>query len=80
MLGDGDEVDELSLVEDSYASASESTLMTIVETFQQQDSRQIQESCADTKQIMSLSSDSDYQLNLSLDSLKDKPIFVSYIH
>lgn len=75
LAGEIDDADEVSLADDSYTSASESTLLTIMETLQQQQQqqdKQMYDSCPDSRQIMSGSSGSDYPLNLSVDSLKEK--------
>lgn len=61
-LEDGEET---SLADDSYTSASESTLLTILDP-------QMHGSCADVRQIMSMSGGSEYSLNISMESLKDK--------
>ncbi|XP_043258588.1 TATA element modulatory factor [Colletes gigas] len=72
-----DEPDEASLAEDSYTSASESTLTTILETFQQKEQAKskidipISVSCPDDKQAL-IKSYTEVGLNLSLDSLKEK--------
>ncbi|KAJ8664856.1 hypothetical protein QAD02_006518 [Eretmocerus hayati] len=60
-------LDDASLADDSYASASESTLMTIMESLQAI-------SDSESRQMMSTSTGSlDFPLNLSIESLKDKP-------
>ncbi|XP_076161180.1 TATA element modulatory factor isoform X4 [Ptiloglossa arizonensis] len=80
-----DEPDEVSLAEDSYTSASESTVTTILETFQQKEqtkgiidisanissSGKMHDSCSDDKQAL-MKSCTDVGLNLSLDTLKEK--------
>ncbi|XP_066595257.1 TATA element modulatory factor-like [Prorops nasuta] len=82
VIPDVDETDETSLAEDSYTSASETTIMTIMETLHQFDQSKnilelsdnnlkMHESCPDGRQILKkLSSESP--LNLSLDSIKEK--------
>ncbi|KAI4499560.1 hypothetical protein M0802_005456 [Mischocyttarus mexicanus] len=83
IIPDVDELDELSLAEDSYTSASESTVMTIMETFQQYDQTKpkldftsinvkMHESYQDSSKQVSLKSSTESQLNTSLDSLKEK--------
>ncbi|XP_008212995.1 TATA element modulatory factor isoform X2 [Nasonia vitripennis] len=75
LTGEADDVDEVSLADDSYTSASESTLLTIMESLhqqQQQQEKQMHDSCPDSRQTMSGSAGSDYPLNVSLDSLKEK--------
>lgn len=57
--------EETSLADDSYTSASESTLLTVLDP-------QLQGSCADVRQIMSMSAGSEYSLSVSMESLKDK--------
>ncbi|XP_015595309.1 TATA element modulatory factor isoform X2 [Cephus cinctus] len=82
VIPDIDESDEVSLAEDSYTSASESTVMTVMETFQQLDptktkidlvdrNLKMHDSCPDSRQIL-MKPGEDNQLNLSLDSLKEK--------
>ncbi|KAK2586797.1 hypothetical protein KPH14_011822 [Odynerus spinipes] len=82
IIPDVDELDEVSFAEDSYTSASESTVMTIMEPFQQCDQAKpkmeftginvkMHESYPDNKQV-SLKSSTESQLNTSLDSLKEK--------
>ncbi|OAD60740.1 TATA element modulatory factor [Eufriesea mexicana] len=81
-----DEIDEVSFAEDSYTSASESTVMTILETLQQKEQakskteilinasstdEKMHDSCLDNKIIMKKAS-ADARLNLSLDSLSEK--------
>ncbi|XP_076627885.1 TATA element modulatory factor isoform X2 [Colletes latitarsis] len=72
-----DEPDEASLAEDSYTSASENTLTTILETFQQKEQAKskieipVSVSCSDDKQAL-MKSYAEVGLNLSLDSLKEK--------
>ncbi|XP_054009031.1 TATA element modulatory factor isoform X1 [Hylaeus anthracinus] len=80
-----DEPEEASLAEDSYTSASESTLTTMLETLQQKEqvkgkmeipdsvlpSGKMYDSCSDGKPAL-MTSYTDTSLNLSLDSLKDK--------
>lgn len=80
-----DEIDEASFAEDSYTSASESTVMTISETLQQKEqakskteilintssSEKMHDSCLDNKIIMK-KANTDARLNLSLDSLSEK--------
>ncbi|KAG7209879.1 hypothetical protein KM043_011481 [Ampulex compressa] len=77
-----DESDEISLAEDSYTSASESTVMTIMETYQQLEQTKskiefsnlnaaMHDSCSDGKQFSTKAS-TEVQLNLSLDSMKEK--------
>ncbi|XP_057324229.1 TATA element modulatory factor isoform X1 [Microplitis mediator] len=67
-----DESDEISQAEDSYTSASESTMMTIMETFHQQlDQKRMHDSCSDTSKSVCPTSVSSSQLESSLDSLKD---------
>ncbi|XP_014210575.1 TATA element modulatory factor [Copidosoma floridanum] len=70
---DPEDGDEVSLADDSYTSASESTMMTIVETAQLHhlESRQMHESYPDPRQVACVSPGSDYSMNLSLESLKD---------
>lgn len=53
-----DDQDEPSLADDSYTSASESNLLTMVESFQNRDSdsqQQMQDSCSDSRSLMSTS-------------------------
>ncbi|KAG8042159.1 hypothetical protein G9C98_000150 [Cotesia typhae] len=66
-----DESDEISQAEDSYTSASESTLMTIMETFHQQldQTKRLHDSSESAKSTCITSASS--QLESSLDSLKD---------
>lgn len=66
-----DESDEISQAEDSYTSASESTLMTIMETFHQQldQTKRVHDSSEPAKSTCITSASS--QLESSLDSLKD---------
>ncbi|XP_076757592.1 TATA element modulatory factor isoform X2 [Xylocopa sonorina] len=80
-----DEPDEPSLAEDSYTSTSETTVMTILETFQQKEqpkskmeipftiasSGKMHDSCPDGKLTLKKTS-GDQRLNLSLDSLNEK--------
>jgi len=83
---DVDELDEVSMAEDSYTSASEGTVMTVLESFQQLDtvknkielvdvnvkmSTKMHDSCSEDKQI-STKSGTESILNLSLDSMKEK--------
>lgn len=82
---DTNEPDEVSLAEDSYTSASESTVVTMLESFQQKEqvkskiempmnvssSGQMHDLCSDGKQILKRGS-TDGSLNLSLDSLSEK--------
>ncbi|XP_020292159.1 TATA element modulatory factor isoform X2 [Pseudomyrmex gracilis] len=81
---DVDELDEASVAEDSYTSASEGTIMTILEPFQQLDagknkmelvdvkiSAQMHDSCPDNRQLLAKAC-TENKLNLSLDSLKEK--------
>ncbi|XP_015175996.1 PREDICTED: TATA element modulatory factor-like isoform X2 [Polistes dominula] len=83
IIPDVDELDELSLAEDSYTSASESTVMTIMETFQQYDQTRpkldftsmnvkMHESYQDSSKQVLLKSSTESQLTTSLDSLKEK--------
>ncbi|XP_026671613.1 TATA element modulatory factor isoform X2 [Ceratina calcarata] len=74
-----DEVDEPSLAEDSYTSASEITVMTILETLQQKEqgkpvgvssSIKMHDSYPDGKLVLKKST--DQRLNLSQDSLSEK--------
>ena len=82
VIPDVDESDEISLAEDSYTSASESTVMTIMETFQQVDQAKAKkefsesnlkmlDSFADSSHL-SMNSSAEYPLNVSLDSIKEK--------
>lgn len=84
VIPDVDEPDEASMAEDSYTSASEGTVMTMVEPFPQLDavknkmelvdakiSARMHDSCPDDKQ-MTTRSCTESKLNLSLDSLKEK--------
>ncbi|XP_029041906.2 TATA element modulatory factor isoform X1 [Osmia bicornis bicornis] len=82
---DTNEPDEVSLAEDSYTSASESTVVTMLESFQHKEqvkskiempmnassSGQMHDLCSDGKQILKRGS-IDGSLNLSLDSLSEK--------
>ncbi|KAH0947346.1 hypothetical protein HN011_005049 [Eciton burchellii] len=83
---DVDELDEVSVAEDSYTSASEGTVMTVLESFQQLDtvrnkielvdvnmkiSTKMHESCLEDKQ-MSTKPSTESKLNLNLDSMKEK--------
>ncbi|XP_012139499.1 TATA element modulatory factor [Megachile rotundata] len=84
---DTNEPDEVSLAEDSYTSASETTVMTILETFQQKEqikskmdipinassSGQMHDLCSDGKQMLKKGSmDASSNLNLNLDSMNEK--------
>lgn len=82
IIPDVDELDEASLAEDSYTSASESTVMTVMEPFQQYDQTKskiefttmnvkIHESYSDGKEI-SLKTSTESQLNTNIESLKEK--------
>ncbi|KAH0540884.1 TATA element modulatory factor-like isoform X2 [Cotesia glomerata] len=66
-----DESDEISQAEDSYTSASESTMMTIMENFHQQldQTKRLHDSSESAKSTCITSASS--QLESSLDSLKD---------
>ncbi|KAL0099116.1 hypothetical protein PUN28_020278 [Cardiocondyla obscurior] len=81
-----DEPDEVSLAEDSYTSASEGTVMTILEPLQQLDTvknkieltdmnvkipLKMHDSCPDDRQTSTIAC-VESKLNLSLDSLKEK--------
>ncbi|XP_011642600.1 TATA element modulatory factor-like isoform X2 [Pogonomyrmex barbatus] len=85
VIPDMDEPDEISLAEDSYTSASEGTVMTVLESLQQLDTvknkmelvdvsvkiSKMHDSCPDDRQ-MSIKPCTENKLNLSLDSLKEK--------
>lgn len=86
VIPDVDEPDEVSLAEDSYTSASEGTVMTVLEPLQQLDTVKnkmeladmnvkmpikMHDSCPDDRQ-MSAKTCIESKLNLSLDSLKEK--------
>lgn len=86
VIPDVDEPDEVSLAEDSYTSASEGTVMTVLEPLQQLDivknkmeladmnvkmPIKMHDSCPDDRQ-MSAKICIESKLNLSLDSLKEK--------
>lgn len=86
VIPDVDEPDEVSLAEDSYTSASEGTVMTVLEPLQQLDTVKnkmeladmnvkipikMHDSCPDDRQ-MSAKACVESKLNLSLDSLKEK--------
>lgn len=86
VIPDVDELDEVSLAEDSYTSASEGTIMTILEPFQQLDAvkskmelvevnmkipAKMHDSCPDDRQTAKACL-AEGKLNLSLDSLKEK--------
>lgn len=84
VIPDIDEPDEMSLAEDSYTSASEGTVMTVLESFHQLDAVRskmdlsdvkipikMHDSCPDDRQ-MSVKISTESKLNLSLDSLKEK--------
>ncbi|XP_011881931.1 PREDICTED: TATA element modulatory factor-like [Vollenhovia emeryi] len=86
VIPDVDEPDEVSLAEDSYTSASEGTVMTVLEPLQQLDAAKnkveladmsvkipikMHDSCPDDRQI-SAKTCMESRLNLSLDSLKEK--------
>lgn len=86
VIPDVDEPDEVSLAEDSYTSASEGTIMTVVEPLQQLDTvknkmeladtnvkipTKMHDSCPDDRQT-SAKTCAESKLNLSLDSLKEK--------
>ncbi|XP_033215699.1 TATA element modulatory factor isoform X2 [Belonocnema kinseyi] len=76
VIADIDESDEISLAEDSYTSASESTVMTIMESFQQVDQRAKEISDSNLKMqdsLADLNSSAEYPLISSLDSIKEKP-------
>ncbi|XP_046737383.1 TATA element modulatory factor isoform X2 [Diprion similis] len=90
VIPERDESEEPSLADDSYTSASESTvLLTVMEgTHHQMADRnkskvldfvdrnsKMHDSCPDTSQNVSRSMLADTQLNLSLDSLKEKHSF-----
>lgn len=77
-----DERDEANLAEDSYTSASESTIVTMLEKFQQKEqahnktenlstSENMQDSYSDEK-LTSKKTNTDTRLNLSLDSSSEK--------
>ncbi|XP_072760744.1 uncharacterized protein Tmf [Anoplolepis gracilipes] len=85
VIPDADELDEVSLAEDSYTSASEGTIMTILEP-QQLDAvknkmelaemnvkiaTRMHDSCPDDRQMLAKAC-IENKLNLSLDSLKEK--------
>lgn len=87
VIPDVDELDEVSLAEDSYTSASEGTVMTILEPFQQLDvvkskmelaemsvkmPTKMHDSCPDDRQTSAKVCAAESKLNLSLDSLKEK--------
>ncbi|CAD6201468.1 GSCOCG00000268001-RA-CDS [Cotesia congregata] len=67
-----DESDEISQAEDSYTSASESTMMTIMENFQQQldQSKRLHDSSESAKSTCITSASSQLESS-QLDSLKD---------
>jgi len=85
VIPDVDEADEMSLAEDSYTSASEGTVMTVLEPLQQLDTvknkemtdmnvkipTKMHDSCPDDGQT-SAKTCIESKLNLSLDSLKEK--------
>lgn len=86
VIMDADDLDEASLAEDSYTSASEGTVMTILESFQQSDtiknktelsdmnmktSGKMYDSYLDDKQTLGKVS-METKLNLNLDPLKEK--------
>ncbi|EZA61630.1 TATA element modulatory factor [Ooceraea biroi] len=87
VIPDVDELDEVSVADDSYTSASEGTVMTVLESFQQLDATvknkieladvsmkmptKMHDSCPDDKQT-SAKTCTESKLNLSLDSLKEK--------
>lgn len=84
VIPDVDEPDEVSLAEDSYTSASEGTVMTVLESLQQLDavkskmdlsdvkiSIKMHDSCPDDRQTLAKAC-TENKLNLSLDSLKEK--------
>lgn len=86
VIPDVDEPDEVSLAEDSYTSASEGTVMTVLEPLQQLDTVKnkmeladmnmkmpikMHDSCPDDRQT-SAKVCMESKLNLSLDSLKEK--------
>lgn len=82
VIPDVDETDEMSLAEDSYTSASEGTVMTVLEPLQQLDKNKMEladmnvkikmhDSCPDDRQT-SAKVCMESKLNLSLDSLKEK--------
>lgn len=86
VIPDIDEPDEVSLAEDSYTSASENTVMTVLEPLQQLDMVKnkmeltdmnvkipikMHDSCPDDRQT-SVKTSIESKLNLSLDSLKEK--------
>lgn len=76
VIPDVDESDEISLAEDSYTSASESTVMTIMDSFQQVDQKAKEFSESNLKMhdsLADLNSSADYPLTSSLDSIKEKP-------
>ncbi|KAK0168648.1 hypothetical protein PV327_002426 [Microctonus hyperodae] len=69
-----EELDEISQAEDSYTSASESTVMTIMETLHQQLDQakgKMHESCLESTKSVFHPSMSSSQLETSMDSLKD---------
>lgn len=61
VIPDVDELDELSLAEDSYTSASESTVMTVLESFQQLDAVKSKMELADMNTKISTKSKHDKQ-------------------
>ncbi|XP_025269962.1 TATA element modulatory factor [Camponotus floridanus] len=82
VIPDADELDEVSLAEDSYTSASEGTIMTVLEPLQQNKveladmsvnvgSTRMHDSCPDDRQTLTKAC-IENKLNLSLDSLKEK--------
>ncbi|XP_034948733.1 TATA element modulatory factor [Chelonus insularis] len=69
-----DELDEVSQAEDSYTSASESTVMTIMETLHQQFDQpkgRMYDSYSEPSKSSNLTSIPTSQLEINLDSLKD---------
>ncbi|XP_014477317.1 PREDICTED: TATA element modulatory factor isoform X2 [Dinoponera quadriceps] len=74
VIPDVDELDEVSLAEDSYTSASEGTVMTVLETFQQLDGVKSKMELVDMKMHESHPDDKQARPEgkLCLDSLKEK--------
>ncbi|CAB0036367.1 unnamed protein product [Trichogramma brassicae] len=60
--GEGEDIDEASLADDSYASGSESTMLTVLEP------------AKDEQSICKSAESLDYPLDQSLDSLKDRSL------
>lgn len=85
VIPDADELDEVSLAEDSYTSASEGTIMTVLEPLQLDAVKnkleladlsvkiptRMHDSCPDDRQMLAKAC-AESKLNLSLDSLKEK--------